>query len=385
MTEAHVAHSEPPRPVSSFELFFDLVFVFSLTRVTSLVVEHPNAAGIGRGVLVLALLWWAWGAYAWLTNAVDTDSALSRGVVLAAMGAMLIVAVAVPQAFGRDALAFALGYFVVRVLHLVLFAVAGGVNRAAILRLAPGNLAASVLLIVGVFVPTGVQTALWVLAVLIDYGTPLVTGVGGFTVHAAHFFERHTLFMIIALGESVVAIGVGVLHGNAAITPTLAGAILFALAAIGGLWWAYFDWEAGLTERVLANALGPRRAHLARDLFSYLHLPLVAGVAFVAVGLEGVMSHPLEHLHGVYPVTLGGGAALFLLGLSAVSGRRGHRPRVDHLVGGLICLGLIPLASHVPGLASLGVLVLVLLVVALVDRSRGRIDQSPEMATATPQ
>ncbi|MGC9670574.1 low temperature requirement protein A [Planosporangium sp. 12N6] len=372
MSEAPAVHTEPPRPVSPFELFFDLVFVFSLTRVTALILEHPDAAGAFRGMLVLALLWWTWGAYAWLTNAVETTTVASRVVVLAAMGSMLVVAIAVPQASGHNALAFALGYFVVRVLHLVLYAVAGGANRAAILRLAPGNLAASVLLLIGVFVPSGVQIALWCLAVAIDYGTPLITGVGGFTVHAGHFFERHGLFIIIALGESVVAVGVGVLQSHAAITPLLAAAIILALAAVGGLWWAYFDWEAGLNERELVRAVGPRRAHLARDLFSYLHLPLVAGIALIAVGLEGVMAHPLEHLHGVYPVCLGGGAAVFLLGLSAVSTRRGHRPRVDHLVGGLVCLGLIPVAFVLPGMVALILLDAVLMVVALVDRSRGR-------------
>jgi low temperature requirement protein LtrA len=364
--------TEPRRPVSTFELFFDLVFVFSLTRVTALILDRPDAAGVLRGVLVLALLWWAWGAYAWLTNAVDTSSAAARGVVLAAMGAMLVVAVAVPQASERNALAFALGYFVVRVLHLVLFAVAGGANRAAILRLAPGNLAASVLLIAGVFVPTPIQLALWGLAVVIDYGTPIVTGVAGFNVHAGHFFERHSLFMIIALGESVVAVGTGVLHADAAITPLLATAILLAVAAIGGLWWAYFDREAAISERALARAVGPRRAHLARDMFSYLHLPLVAGVVFIAVGLESVMSHPLEHLHGVYAVALGGGAALFLFGLIAVSGRRGQRPRLDHLLGGVVCLCLIPLSIVLPGVVALVLLVMVLVVVAVVDRSLGR-------------
>jgi low temperature requirement protein LtrA len=369
MTQEPTGRTEE-RSVSHFELFFDLVFVFSLTRVTALIFEEPTAFGVLRGLLVLALLWWAWGAYAWLTNAVDTNGAAARVVVLAAMGTMLVVAVAVPQASGRDALAFALGYLVVRVLHLVLYAVAGGANRAAILRLAPGNLFASVLLIVGVFLPIGIQVALWGLAVLVDYGTPLITGVGGFAVQAGHFFERHALFMIIALGESVVAVGVGVLHGNAAITPLMAVAVVLALGTVGGMWWAYFDWEAGLNLRELYRAQGAIRAHLARDLFSYLHLPLVIGVVFVAVGLEGVMQHPLDPLHGIHQISLGGGAALFLIGLGAVRARRGHRARLDHLLGGAVCLGLIPLATLLPAIVALVILLLVLMVIALVDRTR---------------
>jgi low temperature requirement protein LtrA len=354
-----------------FELFFDLVFVFAVTRVTSLVLEHPSGAGLGRGLLVLMLLWWAWGAYAWLTNAVDTNSTSSRAVILAAMGAMLIVAIAVPQASGINALAFALGYFAVRALHLVLFATAGGSqNRAAILRLAPGNLAASVLLIIGVFVPAGVQISLWILAVVIDYGTPLITGVGGFTVHAAHFVERHALIVIIALGESIVSIGAGVLHlEQPRITATIAAAVVLSLGLIGGFWWAYFDREAELTERVLSMAQGARRAHFARDIFSYLHLPLVAGVVFVAVGIEGVMAQPLADLNGVYAICLGGGSALFLAGLGSVRRRRGHRLRLDHLVGVLVCLATIPLASRLPGMLTLAILGVMLFVSALAARS----------------
>lgn len=359
----------PPRPVSAFELFFDLVFVFSLTRVTGLVIEHPTPVGVIRGLLVLALLWWAWGAYAWLTNAVATTTVAARVVVLAAMGAMLVVAVAVPQAAGRNALPFAVGYLAVRVLHVVLFAVAGGANRAAVLKLAPGNLAASVALVIGAFTATEVQLALWVVAVAIDYGTPLITGVGGFTVHAAHFSERHALFMIIALGESIVAVGLGILNGAGSISGIQAGGVLLAVAAIGGLWWAYFDREAGLDGHALETASGPARARLARDLFSYLHLPLVAGIVLVAVGLEGVMTHPEDELHGVHPYGLGGGTTLFLLGLGAIAGRRGHRPRLDHLAGGLVCLGLIPVAAHVPAIISLALLVIVLVVIAAVDRS----------------
>ncbi|GAB1644500.1 low temperature requirement protein A [Krasilnikovia sp. MM14-A1259] len=383
MAEPDSPRAEPRRPVSSFELFFDLVFVFSLTRVTDLILHDPHAGGVLRGMLVLALLWWAWGAYAWLTNAVGTDSAAARVVVLAAMGAMLVVAVAVPLASAENALPFALAYLVVRVLHLVLYAVAGGANRAAILRLAPGNLAASMLLIIGVYVPSSIQLVLWALAVVIDYGTPIVTGVGGFTVHAGHFFERHSLFMIIALGESVVAVGAGVLGAGATVTPLLAAAIMLAVAAIGGLWWAYFDWEAALSERQLAHSIGAKRAHLARDMFSYLHLPLVAGVVFIAVGLESVMIHPLQHMHGVYAFGLGGGAALFLSGLSAISVRRGHRPRRDHLVTALACLCLIPLSSHVPAVAALALLVAILLVIAVIDHHHGRTGYQP--AARTPE
>jgi low temperature requirement protein LtrA len=364
------ADAEPEKKVTAFELFFDLVFVFALTQVTALMVDDATPTGVARGVLVLALLWWAWGAYAWLTNAINTDALGSRLVILASMAAMLVVAIAVPQSAGANALPFAIGYFVVRLLHLVLYAVSGGsLNRAAIIRLAPGNLTASILLIIGVFVPWQVQLGLWVAAVLIDYGTPLITGVGGFTVAAAHFFERHHLFFIIALGETIVAIGVGVLAGGT-IDGWLATAIVLSLVAIAGLWWTYFDREAPLTAQVLTEAAGARRAQLARDLFSYLHAPLILGVVFIAVGLKSVAAYPTEALQGLAQISLTGGAALFLLSLGGVRGRRGHRQRLDHLFGALVCLGLIPVAGYMPALATLAALVAVLVAVALVDRAQ---------------
>jgi low temperature requirement protein LtrA len=367
---------EPEKKVTPFELFFDLVFVFALTQVTALLIEDSTAVGVLRGVLVLAMLWWAWGSYAWLTNAIEADRPNARLVILTSMASMLVVAIAVPHASGDDALPFALGYFVVRLLHIVLYAVAGGsLNRAAILRIAPGNLTASTLLVIGVFMPSNVQLGLWIAAVLVDYGWPLITGVGGFRVAAAHFYERHHLFVIIALGESLVAFGVGVL-GAEALTGWVVAAIVLSMAAIGGLWWTYFDWEAELTAEVLTEAVDARRAHLARDLFSYLHAPLVLGVVFIAVGLEYVGGHPTDPLEGLYQVSLTGGAALFLFSLGAVRSRRGHRQRIDHIVGALACLGLIPVAGFIPSLATLGALVVVLLGVALTDRAQASADRS---------
>lgn len=365
-------------PSSPFELFFDLVFVFAITRVTSLVIEHPTPEGVGRGLLVLALLWWAWGAYTWLMNAVGTERAGARVVILAAMGAMLIVGIAVPEAAGANALAFALAYLVVRALHVVLYAVASGAaNRAAILRLAPGNLAASALLVVGVFTPGAVQLSLWTAAVLIDYGTPVVTGVAGFAVRAGHFLHRHHHVVLIGLGETTVAIGLGVLHSGGRITPGLTASVVLALGAIAGVWWAYFHREVDRTWRVFTATTGAARARMARDLFSYLHLPLFVGIVFLAVGLEAVMADPAATLHGVDALGLGGGVAVFLLGLTAVRARRGDPPLWAHVAGAVVCVLLVPLSCALPGLASLAVLVGVLLAVAGADRARRAAGPAP--------
>ncbi len=369
MTSPHAPH-EDPRAVTSFELFFDLVFVFALTQVTSLIVHDLSFLGLARGLMVLAPLWWAWGAYAWLTNAVSTNTSGARVVVMAAMAAMLLVAIAVPHALTEDALLFACAYFVVRALHVVLYAVAARASRAAILRLAPGNLLASTLLVVGAFLPPTPRVVAWLLAIAVDYGTPLLTGVGGFQVHAAHFVERHGLVVLIALGESIVAIGVGATKaaGHHALGWGPAAACVLAILVIGGLWWAYFDREAERTEHALVGSSGAVRAHLARDVFSYVHLLLVAGIVFVAVAIKHTVAHASRPLGPVAALALGCGAALFLLGMTLVRARRGDRARAEHLVGAAAALVLAFVAPYLPAVALLASIGGVLFAVVVLDR-----------------
>src|SRR3712207_4711798 len=201
------------RRVTPLELFFDLVFVFALTQVTGFLADHLTWTGMVQGAALLVVLWWAWGGYSWLTNAVPAEEVIpARLVILIAMAAMLVTSLAVPDAFGEYGVLFALAYFVVRLLHVVLFVLATGVppeaNRA-MLRLAPGFLGAPLLLIPAGFADGFVQGALWAVAIGIDLSVSLVRGVGGFRVHAGHFVERFGLIIIIALGESIVSIGVG--------------------------------------------------------------------------------------------------------------------------------------------------------------------------------
>jgi hypothetical protein len=199
--------------VTPLELFFDLVFVFALTQVTVFLTAHLTWIGMLQGVALLAALWWAWVGYSWLTNAVPAEEAIpARLVILTAMAAMLVASLAVPDAFGECGVIFGVAFFVVHLLQVLLYALATGrepETRQAILRLAPGFLAAPALLIVAGFLDGFVQGALLAVALAIDYGVAFVRGVSGFRVHAGHFVERHGLIIIIALGESIVAIGVG--------------------------------------------------------------------------------------------------------------------------------------------------------------------------------
>src|ERR671916_2978759 len=195
--------------VTPLELFFDLVFVFALTQVTGFLTNHLTWGGMLQGAALLAALWWAWVGYSWLTNAVPAEEVIpARLVILTAMAAMLVASLAVPDAFGEYGVLFGLAYFVVRLLQVLLYALATGgtpETRRAILRLAPGFLVAPALLIGAGFLDGFAQGALWVVALAIDYGVGFFRGVSGFRVHAGHFVERHGLVVIIALGESIVA------------------------------------------------------------------------------------------------------------------------------------------------------------------------------------
>jgi low temperature requirement protein LtrA len=358
--------------VSTFELFFDLVFVFALTRVTESLARDPSWSTLGQGVLIFAVLWWAWGAYAWLTNAMPTDEMVPRLVVLAAMAAMLVVALAVPTAFDVDAgdssLAFALGYLVVIVLHDVLFAVAAddlASARPAIMRLGATNLAGALLLLGAAFVDGHVQTGLWIAAVAVTYVGPYLTGVAGFTARPGHFAERHGLIVIIALGESIVALGAA---GSPEVDGTLATAALLAIVLTGALWWAYFDREGEQVEATLRAADGPERSRLARDLYSYLHIPLVFGVVLTAVGMKQVLAHSDEHLEPVVAFALGGGVTLYFAALVALRLRCGRRPNAAQLAILPMAAVTMFMGTDVTGMTTLAVLAVLAMVAALSSR-----------------
>jgi len=365
--------------VSSFELFFDLVFVFAFTQVTASVAHEPTWAALGHGVLAFAMLWWAWGAYAWLTNTVPTDQVAPRLVILAAMASMLVVALAVPGAFDDSGPAFGIAYMVVMVLHAALFALASATGdpeqtRRAILHLAATNLLAAAVLIVAGFADGTPQTVLWVATVAVTYAGPFLTGVGGFTVSPAHFVERHGLIVLIALGESIVAIGAGQVED---VDWPVAATAVVAIALVAGLWWTYFDGEADLTEQVLHTTEGPDRSRLARDVYSYLHIPIVLGVVLVALGIKATLAHSSEPLDEVVATALGGGVALYFAALTAIAWRRGSRPDVAYPVAVVLGLAAIPLAQEIDAVWSLAALAATGLGAAAIGRSH-RIRSSPD-------
>ena len=340
--------------VAPLELFFDLVFVFAITQVTALMSHDPHWEGLGRGLLVLAALWWAWAAYAWLTNYIAAEEDLERLLMLAVMGAFLVAALAVPEAFGEHALLFAVAYAAARWLHIFIFAEANDDVDAgeAIRRLARTALPAPLLLIGAAFLDSPAREVVWVLALSMDFAGPYVFGVRGFRVSPAHFAERFSLIVIIALGESIVAIGTGLGHELDAGKVTAA---LLGLVLAFGIWWAYFDVVAIVSERHFREAQGMNRIRIARDSYSYLHLPMIAGIVLIALGVKKTFAHVDEPLDTVPAVALFGGVALYYAGHLGFRLRNVGTINRPRLVALALCLALIPVGTAVDAGVALAI------------------------------
>ena len=341
--------------VTSLELFFDLVLVFAFTQVTTFLSHNSTWGGLLRGLLLLGALWWAWSAYAWLTNTLDPEEGAVRLAMLAAVAAMLVVSLAAPSAFGSDGVTFGVAYFVVRAFHLLLYAIAGRGDRdlfRAVLRIVPAATLAPALLVVAGFLNGSAQLALWGAALAIDYLGVLLGHMRGWRISPEHFVERFGLIIIIALGESIVAIGVG-----AAGLPLDAGVIAAALLGItvaACLWWSYFDWVVYVAQATLVEATGARRAAFARDAYSYLHLPMVGGIVLFAFGLKTTLADVDVSLGSVSALGLCGGVALYLLAHVALRLRTGGGLGRGRPVATVLLLGLVPVATQVPALTALG-------------------------------
>lgn len=360
--------------VRFLELFFDLVFVLGFTQCTALMVHEPTWAGIVQGLLVLAMLWWAWAGYAWLTSVVDPEEGVVKIAMFAAMGALLVVALAVPEAFGDLGLTFALAYGVVRIGHIALFALASRGTpdlRHSVATLSVSTAIAIGLLTAASFLDGVAQGAVWTVAIVIDFGGPALFGVEGWRLVPAHFAERHGLIIILALGESIVVLGVG---ATAGLTAGVIVAAVLGVALASALWWLYFDVVARVTERRLTRAAtGRERNALARDSYSYLHFPMAAGIVLVAVGLENTLAHVDKPLETVVAFALLGGVALYLLAHVALRLRNAHSVNPQRLVLAILLLALAPLATRPPSLVTLAAVSLVLwLLVAYETRSYGQ-------------
>src|SRR3954469_24540 len=347
--------------VTPLELFFDLVFVLAITQCTALMSMQPTWEGLAKGLLVLGVLWGSWVGYAWLTSVVNPGEGTVRFAIFGAMAALLVAALCVPQAFGNLGLLFACSYGVVRFGQIALFVVASRDDPG--LRRSVGGLAVSTGIGVGLLVAASfaaglLQVGIWALALVLDMIGPYLFGADGWKLVPGHFAERHGLIVIIALGESIVAIGVGAgVHVDAGV---VAAAVL-GIAVAGALWWLYFDIVALVAERRLSNAEpGRQQNEIARDSFSYLHLPMVAGIVLLALGLKKTLGHVEDPLKLVPAFAMLGGTAIYLLAHVAFRWRNVHRLSSQRILVAVALVVLLPLAVEIAALATLGILAAVL-------------------------
>jgi low temperature requirement protein LtrA len=367
---AVLREGESVRPL---ELFFDLVFVLAFTQCTALMADEPTWEGLAKGLLVLGVMWWAWVGYAWLTSVVDPEEGAVRLAIFAAMAALLVVALSIPEAFGDLALLLAIAYGGVRGGQIALFVIASRDDpglRHSVFGLAISTAIGTGLLVAAAFADHELQGALWALALALDMGGPLIIDASGWRLAPRHFAERHGLILIIALGESIVAIGVGAEHGVDAgvVTAAVLGIVIAAMQ-----WWMYFDVVALVSERRLVEAPeGLERNRMARDSFSYLHFPMIAGIVLVALGLKKTLEHVDEPLELVPAFALLGGTALYSLAHVAFRWRNVHTLNTRRLGLAVLLLALLPLAVEIAALATAGIVAALLVaLVAVETRSYG--------------
>jgi low temperature requirement protein LtrA len=349
-----VADLDLERRVAPTELFFDLVFVFAFTQVTTLWLEHDTWGGLVRGLLVLAVLWWVWASYSWLTSATDPDSGLSWAVIVFSAAALFVAALAVPGAFGSERFVFGVAFFAVVAAFVGLYALVSKDEPdlyAAVLRMACTVVPAAALVVVAAFLPAAWRPVVWALAFVVGFFGPALAGTAGFRVQPAHFAERHGLIVIIAVGEALTAIGFGA-HGTHLTAAVIAAAVLGLLIA-ASFCFAYFDFAAGGIERLLTESRGGDQIALARDAYTYAHLPMITGIVLFAFAMRVALGDVHAKLHMIPAFALCCGEALYLMSFVALAWRVARRVSRGRAIAAILLALITPIALSVSAIASL--------------------------------
>jgi low temperature requirement protein LtrA len=359
------------RRVTTLELFFDLVFVFTITQLTAVLYHAPTQRGLAQVVLMLLLIWWMYGGYAWLTNAVSAHTITRRLLLLGGMGGYFALALAIPQAFESSGLAFGLAYLVVVGVHSILFTRATSASAArAILTLAPYNLGSALVVVAGGAVGGTAQYVLWAVAGAFEWLTPVIRGLRGFGIVPDHFVERHGLVVIVAVGESVIAVGIGASHLAVDGALVLAAALGLALSAC--LWWLYFGGDEERAVESLAARAPIRRARAALIAYGYAHLPLLLGILTIASAERRGFEHPFAEVSWTRAAILAGGVLLFLAGGVVLRRELALGRSRARLAAAVVGLGTIPLGATVSPTAQVGALVALLVLTIAYERSPKR-------------
>lgn len=360
--------------VTNIELFFDLVFVFVITQVTHHVEAHPGWEGLLEALLPLAVVWWMFLGFSWLTNAVRPDAAAVRILLVLAMMAFFIMGLDLPFAFDTHGLAFPLAYLSAVGIHCLLFLTADRASaRAAIMRTVPFNAGAGILVLIAPYLSETLTWLCWAAAVLLLYlCSPLLGGIRGFVIEPHHFVERHGLIVILVVGESIVAIGLGA--QGAAVGPALALGVVLGIAIAAAIWWIYFDDKEEAAANALETISERRRELLAIYPFGLGHLVMVTGIVLIAAGITDAIHHFNHHTN---PWWLGCGAAIFLLGHAAYGSLLVPGPIAARLPTRLLATRLIGAAAAVPlgwatsfaGWATTAAMALLLIAIAIADHA----------------
>jgi low temperature requirement protein LtrA len=360
--------------VTTLELFFDLVFVFTITQLTTVLFHDPSWRGLAKVVLMLGVIWWMYGGYAWLTNTVVPDRAGRRTLLLGGMAGYLVLALSIPHAFSGSGPAFAIAYLCVVAVHAALFARAESATvTQAVLRLAPFNLLSALLILAGGLAGGAAEYALFTVAVAFEWVTPRLIRLGAFAVRPAHFVERHGLVVIVAIGESVVAIGIGAAAIHT-VDVELAVVAILGLLLNAGLWWLYFgNDDDALAERALAEAPPSLRPRIAVDGFGVWHLPLLLGIVAIASALRAATGHAFHDLSTAHALALGGGLAVYLAGDVGFRRTLGLGRGRLRLAAAVLALVTVPLGSAVAAFAQIAALVAMLALVVAGERRQERI------------
>jgi low temperature requirement protein LtrA len=360
-----MAESSPNVRVSTLELFFDLVFVFTITQLAETLSEHLDLRTVGNVMLILAVVWWMYSGYAWLTNAVAPNSTIRRTLLLTGMAGFLVMALAIPEAFGEYGWLFGVSYLVVNLIHSALFLTAGTAAIKSMKVLAPLNILAALLVLTGGLVPEPWRHLCWIAAPLVQIAGGYLHPIQMHSISAGHFAERHGLVVIVAIGESIIAIGVG--FRGVHLGPGSIMVAVLGLCVAYYLWWFYFAGDDARAERVLAGTADPfRRARLGLNAWGYAHYPLMLGVVIGAVGIKKSVGHAFEALHWGPAVALSGGVALYLLGHAAFLRLLGLRGVNHRLAAAALVLAAIPL-GHTMAVLQLAAIVLIMAGTAIVE------------------
>ena len=369
---------------TTLELFFDLVYAFAFTQVTALMVHHQTAGGVLQGLVVLLLLWGPWASFAWLANQARGDRGIVRIGMIAATVIMFFASLAVPAAYRASdgpllgTLLFAVSFFLVQVVHMVAYLIASGsdvaLRRQILVTESSALLPAAALLVIGGLVGSPFQVWIWLVALVFQWVVIYVTSSGGdWRINSlAHFAERHALVVLLALGESVVAIGSGVAR-----LPLGASVLVGSGFGIGiglVLWWVYFHQLSAHVEHAVGRRSGVERTQLSTEVYTYLHMSLIAGIVIAALGIETTMRHVSGFAAaGLFPaIALASGVALYLAGTGFIWLRVSKQWSLPRFGTGVLLLALIPVLAIIPALVALGVVLLIVIALAVAEALLGQ-------------